>query len=93
MMLIHIGHKRTYYKENTEAFVVASKEIGLEVNADKTKYMVMSRDQNARRSHDMKIYNSTFERAEQFRYLGTNVASQNSIQAENKCRLKSQNAC
>jgi len=34
-------------KENTESLVVASKEIGLEVNADKTKYMVVSRDQNA----------------------------------------------
>jgi len=45
-------------KKNTESLVVASKEIGLEVNADKTKYMVMSRDQNARRSHDMKTDNS-----------------------------------
>jgi len=35
-------------KENAEALVVASKEIGLEVNADKSKYMVMSQDQNAR---------------------------------------------
>jgi len=34
-------------KENAEALVVASKESGLEVNADKTKDMVMSRDQNA----------------------------------------------
>jgi hypothetical protein len=34
-------------KENAEALVVAAKEIGLEVNADKTKCMVMSRDQNA----------------------------------------------
>ena len=34
-------------KEKAEALVVASKEIGLEVNADKTNYMVMSRDQNA----------------------------------------------
>jgi len=34
-------------KENAEALIVASKEIGLEVNADKTKYMVMSGDQNA----------------------------------------------
>jgi len=38
-------------KENAEALVVSSKEIGLEVYADKTKYMVMSRDKNARRSH------------------------------------------
>jgi hypothetical protein len=29
-------------KKNTEALVVARKETGLEVNADKTKYMVMS---------------------------------------------------
>ena len=33
-------------RKNTEALVIASKEIGLEVNAEKTKYMVMSRDQN-----------------------------------------------
>jgi hypothetical protein len=51
-------------KKNTEALVVASKETGLEVNVDKTKYMVMSRDQNAGRSHNIRIDNSTFERAE-----------------------------
>jgi len=48
-------------KENAEALVVASKEIGLEVNAVKTKYMVMFRDQNAGRSHIMKSDNSSFE--------------------------------
>ena len=45
---------------NLETLVVASKEIRLEANADKTKYMVMSRDQNARRSHNIKIDNSSF---------------------------------
>ena len=40
------GSERTI-KENAIALVVASTEIGLEVNADKSKYMVMSRDQNA----------------------------------------------
>jgi hypothetical protein len=39
--------------EKAEAFVVASKEVVLEVSADKTKHIVMSRDQNARRSHNM----------------------------------------
>ena len=38
-------------KENAEALVVATKETGLEVNADKTKYMVMFRDRNAGRGH------------------------------------------
>jgi len=41
-------------KENAEAFLLSSKETGPEVNAYKTKYMVMSRDQNAGRSHNTK---------------------------------------
>jgi hypothetical protein len=53
---------------NKEALVVAGKETELEVNADKTTYMVMSRDQNAGRSHNAKIDNSSFERAELFKY-------------------------
>jgi len=47
-------------KENAEALLVASKKIGIEVNADKTKYMVMSGDQNAERSHCIKTDNSSF---------------------------------
>jgi hypothetical protein len=52
-------------KENAEALVVASKEIGLEVNTNKTKYMIMSRDQNVRRSRSMKIDNSSIGRVEE----------------------------
>jgi len=74
-------------KENAEALVVAAKEIGLEVNADKTKYMVMSRGQNAARTHSMKIDNSSFERVDEFKYLGTTLTNQNSIQEEIKSRL------
>ena len=44
MMLIYWGGSVHTVKENAEALVVATKEIGLEVNADKTKYMIMSRD-------------------------------------------------
>ena len=50
-------------KENAEALVVATREIGLEVNADETKYMIMSRDQNAGRSHSMKTDNRSIKRA------------------------------
>jgi len=57
-------------KENTEGYIVASKEIELEVNAVKTKYMVMSQDQNAGQSHSMKTDNSSFERVEEVKYLG-----------------------
>ena len=80
-------------KENTESLVVASKEIGLEVNADKTKYVVMSRDQNAGRSHSMKIDTSSIRRVEQFKYLGTTLTNKNSIQEEIKSRLKLGNSC
>jgi len=86
------GSVRTV-KENAEALIVASKEIGLEVNADKTKYMVMSQDQNAGQSHSMKIDNSSFERVEEIKYLGTTLTNQNSIREEIKSRLKSGNAC
>jgi len=63
------------------------------VDADKTKYMVMSRDQNAGQNHNMKIDNSSFERVEEFKYLGTTSTNQNSMQEEIKSRLKSGNAC
>jgi len=56
-------------KKHTDASVVASKNTRLEGNADETKYMVMSRDQNARRSHNIKTDNNTFERMEEFKYL------------------------
>jgi hypothetical protein len=78
-------------KEN--ALVLASKETGLEVNADKTKYMVMSGDQNAGRSYSTKTDNSSFERVEQFKYLGTTLTNRNSIHEEIKSRLQSGNAC
>ena len=80
-------------KKNTEASVVASKETGLDGNADKTKYMVMSRDQNSRRSRSIMIDNSSFERVKQPKYFGITLLNQNSIQEEIRSRLKSGNAC
>ena len=80
-------------QENAEALVAATREIGLEVSADKTKYMVMSRDQNAGRIQRLRIDNSNFERMEEFKYLGTAVTNQNSIAEDIKSRLRSRNAC
>ena len=53
----------------------------------------MSRDQNAVPSDNIKIDNSTFDRVEDFKYLGTTLTNQNSIQEEIKRRLKLGNAC
>ena len=80
-------------KENAEAVVAATRETGLEVSADKTKYMVMSRDKNAGRNYNMRNDNTTFESVEEIKYLGATLTYQNSIPAEIKCRLRSGNAC
>jgi ribosomal protein L30E len=80
-------------KINTETLVVVSKESRVVVNADTTKYVVMSRDQNEGRNHNMKTDNLFLKRVEVFKYLGTNVTNQNFIQEEIKSRLKSGNAC
>jgi hypothetical protein len=62
-------------KKNTEALVVTSKEIGLEVNGEKSKYMVVSRDQNAGQNHNTKIDNISFKMVEQFKYLRTTLTN------------------
>ena len=53
----------------------------------------MSRDRNAGRDHSVKTDNSSIERVEEFKYLGTTLTDQNSIQQEIKRRLNSGNAC
>jgi hypothetical protein len=86
------GSVRTI-KENAEALVAPSKESVLEVNVDKIKYVVLSGDRNAGRSHSVKSDNSSFERVEEFKYLGTTLTNQNSIQEKIQSRLNSGNAC
>jgi len=65
----------------------------LEVSADKTKYMVMSGDQNAGRIQSVRMDNSTFERVEEFKYLETTLTYQNSIAEIIKSRLRLGKAC
>jgi hypothetical protein len=69
-------------KKNTEPLIDATKEVGLEVNAEKTKYMLLSRHQNAGQNHDIKIANRSFENVSQFKYLGTTIRNENMIQKE-----------
>jgi hypothetical protein len=62
----------------------AGKEVGLEVNTEKTKYMLLSRQQNGGQNQDIKIGNRCFGNVEQFRYLGTTITNQNLIQGESR---------
>jgi hypothetical protein len=59
-----------------------SKEIGLEVNVEKTKYMLLSPHLNAGQNRDIKIANRSFENVSQLDYSGTTLANQNLIQEE-----------
>jgi hypothetical protein len=52
-------------KKNAEELMIGSKEIGLEVKGEKTKYMVMSRNQNAGHNYNINIDNKSFERVEE----------------------------
>jgi hypothetical protein len=87
------GTHLTWIKKDTENLIDASKEVDLEVNTEKTKYMLLSCHQNAGQNHDIKVVNTAFENVLQFKYLGTTVTNQNLIQEEIKRRLSSGNAC
>ena len=75
------------------ALVAATREIGQEISVDKTKYMILSWDQNAERNHSVRINNSIFEGVEEFKYFGTTLTHENSILEEIKSRLRLGNAC
>jgi hypothetical protein len=77
----------------TQTLIKVSKEVGLEVNVEKTKYMLVSHDQNANQIWDIKIGNRSFENISQFRDLQMTVTNQNLIQEEIKRRLNSGNSC
>jgi hypothetical protein len=79
--------------ENSETLLEASRDIGLEINAEKTKYMIMSRHPNSGENQNIRIANGSFEKVAKFRYLGTTLANQYGIHDEIKSRLNSGNAC
>jgi hypothetical protein len=79
--------------KKTHTLTDTSKEVELEVNTEKTKYMLVSRHWNAGQNHDIKIADSCFENVAQFTYLGTTITNQDLIQETIKCRLNSDIVC
>jgi hypothetical protein len=65
---------------NTETLIDGSKEIGLEIIVEKTKYMLLSRHQSVGPNRDVKIAHRLFGNVSLFKYLGTTVTNQNLIQ-------------
>jgi hypothetical protein len=80
-------------KENTETLSEASRDVGLEINAHKTKYMIMSRHPNSGQNQNIRIANESFENVANFKYLGATLRNQNDIRDELKSGLNSGNAC
>jgi len=62
-----------------EALLEVSREVGLEVNAEKSKYKVMSCHQNAGKNHNLLIANKSFENLARFQYFGMTVTNPNCI--------------
>jgi hypothetical protein len=68
--------------KKAEALLDAGKEIGLEVNVEKTKYLFMSRHQTTGQNHYIKAANKSFENMAELKYLGMTLTTQNCIHKE-----------
>jgi hypothetical protein len=77
----------------TTALLDANEEVGLEVNPEKTEYMLMSRSQKVGQKRSIKIANRSFEDVAKFKYLGTTLTDQNCRHEEIKSRLNSGKTC
>ena len=86
-----LGENLQIVQENAEISIKASKDIGLEINSKKTKYMITSCHQNIIQNQTAVNGNLSFENVEKFRYLG--VTETNDMHEEIKHRINMGNAC
>jgi hypothetical protein len=89
-LILNGTHQLLAYADDVN---VVGEKIGLEVNPEKTKYMLVSRCHKARQRQSIKIRNRSFESVAKFKYLGRTLTDQNCFHEEIKSRLNSGNAC
>jgi hypothetical protein len=79
-------------KGNKETLLEARRD-GLEINAEKTKYMITYRHPNSGQNQNIRIANESFENVAKFKHLGTTLTKKNDMHDEIKSRLNAGNAC
>jgi hypothetical protein len=80
-------------KENAKSFLIASRDAGVEINAEKTKHMIKCRYQNSGQNQNIRIANESFENVATFRYSRTTLINQSDIHGKMKNKLNAGNAC
>jgi hypothetical protein len=70
-----------------------SRDVGLEINIEKTKYMIISHHPNSRQKQNIRIANELLQNVAKVKYFGMTLTNQNGIHDENKRTLHSENAC
>jgi hypothetical protein len=77
-----VSNRQTTTGNNTETLLECSRDVGLEKNAEKTKYMIMSCHLNSGQNHNIRVANESFENVAKFKYLETKLTNQNDIHDE-----------
>jgi hypothetical protein len=65
-----LGDRIYTRKENTRTLLEASRDVGLEINSKKTKYIIMSHHPNSGQNQNIRTANELFENVAKFKYLG-----------------------
>ncbi|KAJ4439206.1 hypothetical protein ANN_07325 [Periplaneta americana] len=89
----NLSTRRQLLNRTEPALAGSPSKVGLEVNPEKTKYMILSRDENIVRNVNIKIGNLSFEEVEKFKYLGATLTNINDTREEIKHRINMENAC
>ncbi|KAL4126538.1 hypothetical protein QTP88_010759 [Uroleucon formosanum] len=92
--IVLMADSKDKLKEQSKQLINAAKRVGLEINAEKTEYMVVQRhEQIGCRNEVLEVENYKFKRVQQFKYPGTLITQQDEIGTEIKARIQAANKC